>query len=93
MPARVSTPGPESSRQRLVSGLHPDRFVRCLSTFVGVSPPPQLPARPSVSVRLPLSSTERLDDLARAMGRRRSDVLRRAVEELLERLANQDRSL
>jgi predicted DNA-binding protein len=58
-----------------------------------VSTPPQPPVRPSVSVRLPLSSAERLDDLARAMGRRRSDVLRRAVEELLERLANQNRSL
>ncbi|HSH61274.1 MAG TPA: ribbon-helix-helix protein, CopG family [Acidimicrobiales bacterium] len=49
--------------------------------------PPRLPQCPSVSVRLPVSSAERLDDLARAMGRRRSDVLRRAVEELLERLA------
>jgi predicted transcriptional regulator len=48
--------------------------------------PPRIPQRPSVSVRLPVSTAERLDDLARAMGRRRSDVLRRAVDELLDRL-------
>jgi hypothetical protein len=49
--------------------------------------PPRIPQRPSVSVRLSVSTTERLDDLARAMGRRRSDVLRRAVDDLLDRLA------
>lgn len=43
---------------------------------------------PSVTLRLPEQTKGRLDRLARSQGRRRSDVIRAAVDEYLDRHAS-----
>lgn len=43
---------------------------------------------PSISLRLPEHTKDRLDDLARAEGRRQSEIIRTAVDEYLERHAS-----
>ena len=43
---------------------------------------------PSISLRLPEHTKDRLDDLARTEGRRQSEIIRTAVDEYLERHAS-----